>query len=73
MAIFQGIQEYIARDGTNIAIVFDSGKIVSISGNIFLYHPQGLLRLDMANKLNICPRLKSTRFGILYRPDMSDS
>ena len=41
MALFQGIQEYIARDANNIAQVFDSGNIVSISGNIFLYPPQG--------------------------------
>ena len=37
MALFQGIQEYIALDTNNITLVFDSGNIVSISGNIFLY------------------------------------
>ena len=37
MALFQGIQEYIARDANNIARVEDLGNIVSISGNIFLY------------------------------------
>ena len=41
MALFRGIQEYIALDVNNIALVFDSGNIVSISGNIFLYPPQG--------------------------------
>ena len=38
---FRGIQEYIALDANNIALFFDSGNIVSISGNIFLYPPQG--------------------------------
>ena len=33
----RGIQEYIARDANNIA--FDSGNIVNIEGNIFLYPP----------------------------------
>ena len=33
MALFRGIQEYIA-------LVFDSGNIVNISGYIFLYPPQ---------------------------------
>ena len=41
MALFRGIQEYIALDANNIALVFDSGNIVNISGNIFLYPPQG--------------------------------
>ena len=41
MSLFRGIQEYIALDANNIALVFDSGNIVSISGNIFLYPPQG--------------------------------
>ena len=41
MALFRGIQEYIALDANNITLVFDSGNIVSISGNIFLYPPQG--------------------------------
>ena len=40
MALFRGIQEYIARDANNIARVFDSGNIVSIEGNIFLYPPK---------------------------------
>ena len=35
MALFWGIQEYIALDANNISLVF--GNIVSISGNIFLY------------------------------------
>ena len=37
MALFRGIQEYIALDANNITLVFDSGNIVNISGNIFLY------------------------------------
>ena len=41
MALFRGIQEYIAIDANNITLVFDSGNIVNISGNIFLYPPQG--------------------------------
>ena len=41
MALFRGIQEYIALDTDNITLVFDSGNIVNISGNIFLYPPQG--------------------------------
>ena len=41
MALFRGIQEYIALDAYNITLVFDSGNIVNISGNIFLYPPQG--------------------------------
>ena len=41
MVFFRRIQEYIALDANNIARVEDSGNIVSISGNIFLYPPQG--------------------------------
>ena len=41
MALFRGIQEYIDLDANNITLVFDSGNIVNISGNIFLYPPQG--------------------------------
>ena len=41
MALFRGIKEYIALDAYNITLVFDSGNIVNISGNIFLYPPQG--------------------------------
>ena len=41
MALFRGIQEYIALDANNIARVFDSDNVVSVSGNIFLYPPQG--------------------------------
>ena len=40
MALFRGIQEYIARDVNNIARVEDEGNIVSIKGNIFLYPPK---------------------------------
>ena len=41
MVLFRGIQEYIALDANNITLIFDSGNIVNISGNIFLYSPQG--------------------------------
>ena len=41
MALFREIQEYIALDPNNLTLVFDSGNIVNISGNIFLYPPQG--------------------------------
>ena len=40
MALFWGIQEYIALDANKITLVFNLGNIVSISGNIFLYPPQ---------------------------------
>ena len=46
MAIFRGIQEYIAIDANNIALVFDSGNIISISGNIFLYPSQGHISIS---------------------------
>ena len=36
----RGIQQYIARDGINIARVEDEGNIVSNEGNIFLYPPK---------------------------------
>ena len=36
----RGIQEYIALDANNITLVFDSGNIINISGNIFLYPPR---------------------------------
>ena len=41
MALFRRIQEYIALDANNITLVFDSGNIVNISANIFLYPPLG--------------------------------
>ena len=41
MVLFRGIQEYIAFDANKITLVFDSGNIVYISGNIFLYTTQG--------------------------------
>ena len=41
MALFRVIKEYFALNANNITLVFDSGNIVSISGNIFLYPPQG--------------------------------
>ena len=37
MDLFRGIQEYIALYANNVALVFDSTNIVSISGNILLY------------------------------------
>ena len=36
----RGIQEYIARDVNNIALVEDEGNIVRIEGNVFLYLPK---------------------------------
>ena len=41
MALLRVIQEYITLDANNITLVFDSGNIVNISGNINLYPPQG--------------------------------
>ena len=40
-ALFQGIQEYIALDANNIALIFNLGNIANISFNIFLYPPKG--------------------------------
>ena len=60
MALFRGIHEYIALDANNITLVFDSGNIVNISGNIFLYPPQGNPIL-----YNYCIR-KSTKMWRLY-------
>ena len=40
MALFRGIQKYIALDANNIALVFNSGNIVGISGNELLYPPK---------------------------------
>ena len=36
MALFRWTQEYIALDANNITLLFDSGNIVNISGNIFI-------------------------------------
>ena len=55
MALFRGIQEYIALDANNITLVFDSGNIVNISGNIFLYPPQGHPILYNYSNLVIMP------------------
>ena len=41
MTLFRRIQGYIALDDNNITLVYDSGNIVNISGNIFLYPLQG--------------------------------
>ena len=64
MALFRGINEFIALDANNITLVFDSGNIVNISGNIFLYPPQGhpilykycsnMLRCKCADAFNLC-------------------
>ena len=68
MALFRGIQEYIALDANNITLVFDSGNIVNISGNIFLYPPQGhpiLYKYCPGNIKTILPSSQSawnTRF-----------
>ena len=40
MALFRGIQEYIARDVNNIARVEDEGNIVSIGGQYILVSPE---------------------------------
>ena len=60
MALFRGIQEYIALDANNITLVFDSGNIVNISGNIFLHPPLGHPILynyhgyrDIHNRVNV--------------------
>ena len=63
MALFRGIQEYIALDANNITLVFDSGNIVNISGNIFLYPPQG--HPILYKYLPIMLR-KSTLYGKLW-------
>ena len=49
MALFRGIQEYITRDANNIA-----NNIVSISGNIFLYPPQGHPIIITYLKMTFC-------------------
>ena len=61
MALFRGIQEYIALDANNITLVFDSGNIVNISGNIFLYPPQGHpILYKYKGAYIICMRVKTT-------------
>ena len=65
MALFRGIQEYIALDANNITLVFDSGNIVNISGNIFLYPPQGhpiLYKYCPVNNFNIARTLCDQSF-----------
>ena len=75
MALFRGIQEYIALDANNITLVFDSGNIVNISGNIFLYPPQGhpiLYKYCPGNILLILPGLYVTNhLTLIYVYDMS--
>ena len=80
MALFRGIQEYIALDANNITLVFDSGNIVNISGNIFLYPPQGhpiLYNYSMGREvkgllLDVCERhihiiISSNQICTIYR------
>ena len=74
MALFRGIQEYIALDAYNITLVFDSGNIVNISGNIFLYPPQGHPILynystEMLNKVK--PTLQSSNCVFIHVDFMS--
>ena len=72
MALFRGIQEYIALDANNITLVFDSGNIVNISGNIFLYPPQGHPILYNCTGLQSCNlfegmvKVNAKRSGFLY-------
>ena len=65
MALFRGIQEYIALDANNITLVFDSGNIVNISGNIFLYPPQGhpILYNYITSSQNISERQIFIKYG----------
>ena len=67
MALFRGIQEYIALDANNITLVFDSGNIVNISGNIFLYPPQGhpILYNSFQNNVHTAKQMQYTLEGIL--------
>ena len=70
MALFRGIQEYIALDANNITLVFDSGNIVNISGNIFLYPPQGhpiLYKYCPGNIFNTARTLCDQSFNIDLR------
>ena len=55
MALFRGIQEYIALDANNITLVFDSG-------NIFLYPPQVHLILYKYWLINMDPNIALFRF-----------
>ena len=76
MALFRGIQEYIALDANNITLVFDivNGNIVNISGNIFLYPPQGhpmLFNYQWAKNTqnnNVDSRQKYRNRGIILLP-----
>ena len=68
MALFRGIQEYIALDANNITLVFDSGNIVNISGNIFLYPPQGhpILYKSPAYGVFVSQLIRYARASSLY-------
>ena len=61
MALFRGIQECIALDANNITLVFDSGNIVNISGNIFLYPAQGHPILYKYYLCYMIPRLRGAK------------
>ena len=67
MALFREIQEYIALDANNITLVFDSGNIVNISGNIFLYPPQGhpILYKCLCHQASIWNVLLSVTFTLI--------
>ena len=68
MALFRGIPEHIALDANNITLVFDSGNIVNISGNIFLYPPQGnplLYNYSFQNNVLTAKQMQYTLKGIL--------
>ena len=67
MALFRGIQEYITLDANNITLVFDSGNIVNISGNIFLYPPQGHPILYKYFCRKKCPEYSIIVFEILCK------
>ena len=72
MALFRGIQEYIALDANNITLVFDSGNIVNISGNIFLYPPQGhpILYNYFIQKFNYAVSVLPYTFPCAGQPDL---
>ena len=71
MALFRGIQENIALDVNNITLVFDSGNIVNISGNLFLYPPQGhpiLYKNPMTLPIAIFyVRMRTIKLNVLVR------
>ena len=66
MALFRGIQEYIALNANNITLVFDSGNIVNISGNIFLYPPQGHPILYNYRPISLLPSFSKVFEKIIF-------